>query len=83
MKVKKYKLAYTKKDIEFVKELLNISYVYLNVPKGFHNKLMIPYLNNKIIPNYCLIEHSEVKYANLNKLKKMGFGKIKVKNLIN
>lgn len=66
-----------------IKELLNISYVYLNVPKGFHNKLMIPYLNNKIIPNYCLIEHSEVKYANLNKLKKMGFGKIKVKNLIN
>ena len=66
-----------------IKELLNISYAYLNVPKGFHNKLMIPYLKKRIIPKYCLIEHSEVQYANLNKLKKMGFGKIKIQDLIN
>ena len=66
-----------------IKELLNISYAYLNVPTGFHNKLMIPYLDKKIIPDYCLIKHSEVKYANSNKLEYMSFGKIKIKDLIN
>ena len=64
------------------KELLNISYAFLNVPKGFFNKLMIPYENGRNIPDYCLIEHTDVKYANLKKLKNMGFGKIKIKNLI-
>ena len=64
------------------KELLNISYAFLNIPKGFFNKLMIPFEKGKNIPDYCLIEHTDVKYANFKKLKKMGFGKIKVKDLI-
>ena len=65
------------------KELLNISYAFLNVPNGFFNKLMIPFEKNRKISDYCLVEHTDVKYANLKKLKNMGFGKIKVKNLIN
>ena len=64
------------------KELLNISHAFLNVPKGFFNKLMIPFEKGKNIPDYCLIGHTDVKYANFKKLKKMGFGKIKVKDLI-
>ena len=66
-----------------IKELLNISYAFLNIPEGFFNKLMIPFNKFKSIPNYCLIEHTDIKYANSKKLKNMGFGKIKVKNLIN
>ena len=66
-----------------IKELLNISYAFLNVPKGFFNKLMIPYHKGKKIPNYCLVEHTDIKYANSKKLKNMGFGKIKVNDLVN
>ena len=66
-----------------IKELLNISHAFLNFPKGFFNKLMIPFEKNRNIPDYCLIEHTDVKYANFKKLKNMGFGKIKVKDLIN
>ena len=44
---------------------------------------MIPFEKNKNIPDYCLVEHTDVKYANLKKLKNMGFGKIKIKDLIN
>ena len=65
------------------KELLNISHAFLNIPKGFFNKLMIPFEKNKNIPDYCLVEHTDIKYANLKKLKNMGFGKIKIKDLIN
>ena len=65
------------------KELLNISHAFLNIPRGFFNKLMIPYGKNKKILDYCLIEHSDIKYANSKKLKNMGFGKIKIKDLIN
>lgn len=65
------------------KELLNISHAFLNVPKGFFNKLMIPFLKDKNIPKYCLIEHTDIKYANSKKLKNMGYGKIKIRDLIN
>ena len=65
-----------------IKELLNISYAYLNVPRGFYNKLMIPFNTKREIPNYCVVEHSDVKYANSTKLQNMGFGKIKLKDFI-
>ncbi len=65
------------------KELLNISYAFLNVPKGFFNKLMVPYEKDRSIPDYCLVEHTDIKYANFKKLKNMGFGKIKIRDLIN
>lgn len=65
-----------------IKELLNISHAYFNVPRGFYNKLMIPFNTNGEIPNYCVVEHSDVKYANSTKLQNMGFGKIKLKDLI-
>ena len=66
-----------------IKEQLNISHAFLNVPQGFFNKLMIPFEKDKNILDYCLIEHTDIKYANSKKLKSMGFGKIKVKDLIN
>ena len=70
------------KSLYPIKELLNVSYAYLNIPEGFHNRIVIPFDNNKKIFNYCLIEHSEVKYVKDTKLSKMGYGKIKVDNLI-
>ena len=65
-----------------IKELLNISYAYLNVPKGFYNKLMIPIYTKGKIPHYCIIEHADVQYANSKKLVGMGYGQIKLKNLL-
>ena len=65
-----------------IKELLNISYAYLNIPKGYYNKLMIPYNQNKQVFSYCLIKHADTKYSNSNKLKSLGLKKINIKELI-
>ncbi len=65
-----------------IKELLNVSHTFLNIPKGFFNTILIPLDKNKEISNYCLIEHLDLKYANSRKLKNMGFGKIRIKDLI-
>lgn len=71
------------KSLYPIKELLNISYAYLNVPKGFHNKIMLPFDKNKSIFKHCLIEHSDTKYVKHSKLNELGYGKITIKNLIN
>ena len=65
-----------------IKELLNISYAYLNIPKGYYNRLLIPYNQNKQVFSYCLIEHADTKYSNSNKLKNLGLKKINIKELI-
>lgn len=65
-----------------IKELLNTAYAYLNIPKGFFNKLMIPIYTKGKIPHYCIVHHLDVKYANSKKLNNMGYGKIKLKNLL-
>ena len=65
-----------------IKELLNTAYAYINIPKGFYNKLMIPIYTKGEIPHYCIIEHIDVQYANSKKLKNMGFGKIKLRDIL-
>jgi hypothetical protein len=63
-----------------IKELLNISIAYHNIPKGYYNRYMIPFDNKKEIPDYCLIEHSSNKYVNL---KNEIFSKINLNELLN
>ena len=63
-----------------IKELANISYAYLNIPQGYHNKLMIPYDKNKKILSCCQILHNENKYTNFVRMKKIGFGTIYLDN---
>lgn len=70
------------KSLYPIKEQLNISYAYIDVPKGFHNRLVIPFNNKKEILDYCLIKHNELKYSKLNKLTKLGYGTIEAKNLL-
>ena len=64
-----------------IKELVNISYAYLNVPEKYHNKLAIPFKDNTIL-KYCIIEHADLKYIKHKELNKMGYGLIEVKSLI-
>ena len=64
-----------------IKELANISYSYVNTPRGYHNNLVIPLIKNKI-PDFCLIQHSETKYVKFNKLTNSGYGTIEIDNLI-
>ncbi len=64
-----------------IKELANISHSYINIPKGYHNNLVIPLLESKI-PNFCLIQHNETKYVKLNKLTNSGYGTIDIDKLI-
>lgn len=70
------------KSLYPIKEQLNISYAYIDVPKGFHNRLVIPFNDKKEILDYCLIKHNDLKYSKSNKLNKLGYGTIKVKNLL-
>ena len=70
------------KSLYPIKEQLNISYAYINIPKGFHNRLMIPFNYKKEILDYCLIEHSELKYSKSNRLNKLGYGTIEIKKLL-
>jgi len=65
-----------------IKELANISYAYIDTPEGYHNNLMIPFNEDNKIPNYCLVEHCDLKYINLKKFNKMGYGTIDIDNLI-
>ena len=64
-----------------IKELLNISHSYQNIPKGFYNNLVFPIMNRKI-PEFCLIQHNQKKYSKFNKLTKLGYGTIQVSNLV-
>ena len=64
-----------------IKELANISFSYLNIPKGYHNRLVVPFVKKKL-PDYCLIKHNETKYVKYNKLTKKGYGTIDIDNLI-
>lgn len=64
-----------------IKELLNISHSYQNIPKGFYNNLVFPIMNMKI-PEFCLIQHNQKKYSKFNKLTKLGYGTIQVSNLV-
>lgn len=63
-----------------IKEQLNVAYAYDNVPKGFYNKLVLPFKNNKIL-DICFIKHSELKYSKINDLNKLGYGTIELKKL--
>ncbi len=65
-----------------IKELLNVSHAYINIPKGYFNKIVIPFEHNKKILKSCLIEHAEIKYSNSFKLNKLGLKKIKLNDLI-
>ena len=81
----KFDFAFHNKSIKSlypIKEQLNISYAYINVPKGFHNKMMIPFNHRKEILDYCLVKHNDLKYSKSNKLNKLGYGTIEVKNLL-
>lgn len=81
----KFDFAFHNKSIKSlypIKEQLNISYAYINVPKGFHNRIMIPFNQKNGILDYCLVKHNELKYSKSNKLNKLGYGTIKVKNLL-
>ena len=69
------------KSLYPIKELVNISYAYLNVPKRYHNRLVLPFVNN-IIPKYSIIKHNDLKYVKHKALNKMGYGTIDTENLI-
>jgi len=69
------------KSLYPIKELVNISYAYLDVPKRYHNRLVLPFVKNTI-PEYSIIRHSDLKYVKHKSLNKMGYGTINIKNLI-
>ena len=59
-------------------ERLDYMLTYHNVPEGFLHRAVAPVdLKNKIIKNYCLVEHLSNKYANQNSQ----FSVIKVEDL--
>ena len=59
-------------------ERLDLMLTYHNVPKGFLHRAATPVdIKNKIIKNYCLVEHLSNKYAN----QESQFSVIKVKEL--
>ena len=61
-----------------VVERLDYMLTYHNVPKGFFHRAVAPVnIKNKIIKDYCLVEHLSNKYANQNSK----FAVIKVKDL--
>ena len=62
-----------------IKELVNVSIAYFNIPNGYYNRYVIPFTNKKEIPDFCLIEHSSNKYVNL---KNKFFSKINIKELL-
>lgn len=71
------------KSVAPIKELLSVSHSFLNVPKGFHHNLVLPFNKKNQFLKCCLIEHSEITYANSSKLKEMSFGKITIDTLLN
>ena len=62
-----------------IKELANIIVGYINVPKGYHNRFFLPFINSNKIPIYCVIKHIDNKYI---KLSKEHFGKIDINHLL-
>ena len=59
-------------------ERLDYMLTYYNIPEGFFHRAVAPVdIKNKIIKNYCLVEHLSNKYANQNSK----FAVIKVKDL--
>lgn len=70
------------KSVYPIKELSNISYAYINIPNGFHNRLVAPFNKNKKIPQYCLIEHNDIKYVKLKHFNKIGYGTIDINKLL-
>lgn len=59
-------------------ERLDLMLTYHDIPQGFFHRAVVPVdLKNKIIKNYCLVEHLSNKYAN----QKSQFAVIKVKDL--
>tara|TARA_B100000767_G_scaffold86089_1_gene82755 strand:- start:2632 stop:3615 length:984 start_codon:yes stop_codon:yes gene_type:complete len=69
------------KSLYPIKELANISYAYLSVPQGFHNRLVLPFSKNQILQN-SIILHNDLKYVRYKKLNKIGYGTIEINNLI-
>jgi len=69
------------KSLYPIKELVNISYAYLDVPTRYHNKLVLPFMKNKI-PEFSIIKHCDLKYVRHKPLNKMGYGTINIENLI-
>jgi hypothetical protein len=69
------------KSLYPIKELVNISYAYLDVPKRYHNRLVLPFIKNTI-PEFCIIKHNDLKYVKHKSLNKMGYGTINIENLI-
>tara|TARA_Y100000590_G_scaffold466652_1_gene642772 strand:+ start:1429 stop:2433 length:1005 start_codon:yes stop_codon:yes gene_type:complete len=58
----------------------NIGLTYMNVPKGFLNRSVIPFnFTNNEIEDACLIKHLSNKYTNLKE--KSWFGNIKVNKI--
>jgi hypothetical protein len=67
------------RNIYPVKELANIIIGYVNVPTGFHNRFLLPFININEIPSYCLVEHLDARFL---RLKKSKFSRIQVKHLL-
>ena len=58
----------------------NIGLTYINVPKGFNSRLVIPYdLNIKKLSQICFIKHLSNKYS---KFENSWFGNYKVEEVI-
>lgn len=64
-----------------IKELVNISYAYLTVPRGYHNRLVLPFFKKKVLQS-SIILHSELKYVSHKNMNKIGYGTIEINNLI-
>ena len=62
-----------------IKELANIIIGYINVPKGYHNRFFLPFINFNKIPIYSIIKHIDNKYVKMNNER---FGKIDINFLL-
>lgn len=69
------------KSLYPIQELVNISHAYSNIPRGYHNNMMLPFVG-EIIPQYCIIKHCDLKYVKHKKLNKMGYGTLQARKLI-
>ena len=67
------------KNLYPIKELASIAIAYNKLPDGYHSRYMIPFIESKQIPEYCLIKHLDNKYV---KRKNSNYGKIKIQNLL-
>ena len=67
------------KNLYPIKELASISIAYHKLPEGYHSRYMIPFVESKTIPEYCLIKHLDNKYV---RKQNSNYGKIKIQNLL-